>query len=144
MIFEKKGENWLIVHSHTSAGRNQPAAQSSSSAQDLKNLIEKLRGAGVNAVQGEKVSQPFFSAEGQTLKIGDETIQVFRYENAGTAEKEAGQVSPQGSPVGTTMVNWVAPPHFYRSGNLIVLYVGKDSKIIKALESTFGKQFAGK
>ncbi len=30
MIFEKKGDNWLIVHSHTSAKRSQPAAQSSS------------------------------------------------------------------------------------------------------------------
>lgn len=143
MVFEKADGKWLIVHSHTSARRSQPAAQSSS-AGDINNLIEKLRVANLNAEPGEKISQPFFSTEGQVLKVGDEIIQIFRYENAATAEKEMGKVSPQGSPVGTTMINWVAPPHFYRSGNTIALYVGKNPKIINALESVFGKQFAGK
>jgi hypothetical protein len=35
------------------------------------------------------------------------------------------------------------PPHFYRSGRLIVLYVRDDAAVLLALESVLGTQFAG-
>ncbi len=142
-VLEKRGGRWQIVHWHSSAPRRQTSTQTSF-VKDFKGLIEKLRTGGTTVKQGEKISQPFFSVEGQTLNVGGESVQVFQYGNAEIAEKEAKQISPQGTSVGTTMVTWVAPPHFYRNDKLIVLYVGKNSEIIKALENALGRQFAGK
>ncbi len=53
-------------------------------------------------------------------------------------------MSAGGSSIGTTMVTWVAAPHFYKSGRLIVLCVGDDAGVIAALEAALGAQFAGR
>ena len=42
------------------------------------------------------------------------------------------------------MVNWVATPHFYKTGKLIVLYVGDNMTVISTLETVLGPQFAGR
>lgn len=126
------------------APQNRQTSSRSGFAEDYKSLIKKLRAGGAAVKPGERVSQPFFSVAGRVLNVKGEQIQVFEYAKAETAGKESGQVSTDGSPVGTTMVNWIAPPHFYKSGRLIVLYIGENSNVIKALEKALGRQFAGK
>jgi len=71
-------------------------------------------------------------------------VQVFAYSSAQTAERESKRVGGQGSSAGTIMPMWVAAPHFYKSGRLIVLYVGEDASAVKALETALGPQFAGR
>jgi len=34
-------------------------------------------------------------------------------------------------------------PHFYKTGRIIVLYVGSDEQILTLLQSVMGAQFAG-
>ena len=111
---------------------------------NLNDLIKRLRAGGRKAVRGGKVSQPFFSVGGQIIIVDGEQVQVFQYASAKAAEREAKVVDQQGSAVGTSVPMWVAPPHFYKSGRLIVLYVGQSSPVIIALERALGPQFAGK
>ncbi len=56
----------------------------------------------------------------------------------------ADTVSADGSSIGTTMMTWVATPHFYKAGKLIGLYVGDDSNVLGILEEVLGPQFAGR
>ena len=111
---------------------------------NLGDLINKLRARGQKVGRGRKVAQPFFSVPGRIITIDGEDVQVFQYATAKSAEREAKAVDQPGSPVGTSMPMWVAPPHFYKSDRLIVLYVGQNSSVIRALEGVFGPQFAGK
>jgi hypothetical protein len=37
----------------------------------------------------------------------------------------------------------MAPPHFFKRGRLLVLYLGTDRQILKILHAALGKQFAG-
>ncbi|HRH44807.1 MAG TPA: hypothetical protein PKY82_24425 [Pyrinomonadaceae bacterium] len=124
-------------------GQTRQASQTNF-AGDYNSLIKKLRTNGLTVKRGGRVSQPFFSISGRILTVDGEQVQIFEYKKKETAASEAGRISPSGSPVGTTMITWVAPPHFYKSGNLIVLYVGEKPKLIKALENALGRQFAGK
>ena len=78
------------------------------------------------------------------IKLHGEDVQVFQYPNAAAVEAEAARVSRDGSTVGTTKLHWIGPPHFYKQGRLLVLYVGDESKVLKALEAVLGRQFAGK
>jgi hypothetical protein len=41
------------------------------------------------------------------------------------------------------MMTWIATPHFYSGGQLIVLYVGDQSSTMNLLEEVLGSQFAG-
>jgi len=78
------------------------------------------------------------------INVRGEDVQVFQYSNAAATDAQAALVSLDGSAVGTTKVQWVGPPHFYKKGKLLVLYVGDNDKVLKTLEAVLGQQFAGK
>jgi hypothetical protein len=59
-------------------------------------------------------------------------------------EAEAAQVAEDGGSIGTSMVNWVESPHFYKLGRTLVLYVGEDPTVKSLLEGILGPQFAGR
>ena len=89
------------------------------------------------------MEQPFFSVKGKMIEVQGEGVQVFQYLSAAAADGQAALVSPSGSTIGTTKVHWMGPPHFYKKGKLLVLYVGDDDKLLTALEAALGRQFAG-
>ena len=111
---------------------------------DYVSLFDNLRAAGATVEPAGDISQPFFSVTGNAITVNGENVQVFEYTDAAVADAEALLVSADGSSVGTTMVNWVAAPHFYKTGKLIVLYVGDNTAVINVLEAVLGPQFAGR
>ena len=120
------------------------AGASPAGVQDRSSLIEALRGAGATVEPGEPVEQAFFTAKGQILKVNGADVQVFEYETAEAMEVDAVQVSLDGGTIGTSMVIWVAAPHFYKAGRILVLYVGDDPAILELLEGALDPQFAGR
>ncbi len=70
-------------------------------------------------------------------------MQVFEYASEVNAKVEADLVTPDGGSVGASIMTWIATPHFYNSGKLIVLYVGDQSDTIDDLEAVLGSEFAG-
>ncbi|MBA2702435.1 MAG: hypothetical protein H0U60_01100 [Blastocatellia bacterium] len=80
---------------------------------------------------------------GRVTNINGESVQVFEYATNSAAEADARRVSADGTTIGTSKPTWMAPPHFFRSGKLIVLYVGANQTIVNLLRATVGNQFAG-
>ncbi len=111
--------------------------------EDQAGLVAALEAAGAQVEPGDPISQPFFTPEGQSLLVNEADIQVFEYPDGQAMEAEASQVAPDGTSVGTTMVDWFAPPHFYKSGRILVLYVGDDQAVLDQLNNVLGPQFAG-
>ncbi len=109
---------------------------------DYVSLVDSLRAAGATVDPAGTISQPFFVPEGQLLTVNGEGVQAFEF--ASEAEAIAETVSADGSSVGTSMILWVAPPHFYKAGRLIVIYVGSDGGVINILQEIMGSQFAGR
>ncbi len=113
---------------------------------DYDSFVTKLRDSGANVEHPtlpEVVVQDFFSVTGQVFKVNGEDVQVYEYDSQLEAEAEAATVSPSGSPIGTHMVSWMLPPHFYQSGDLIVIYLGFNQDTLNLLEDILGPQFAG-
>ena len=80
----------------------------------------------------------------------DQEVRVFRFASESEATAVVGAISPDGYSVGASgglttisQVDWVAKPHFYRSGSLIILYVGDDAAIRQLLSAAVGPPFAG-
>ena len=110
---------------------------------DYPSLIKSLRALGAGATAAGDVEQPFFSVNGTMIKVHGEDVQVFQYANAAAADGEAAPISRDGMAVGTRKIFWVGPPHFFKQGRLLVLYVGNNDKVLRALETVLGQQFAG-
>jgi hypothetical protein len=114
------------------------------SVMDYSSLIDNLHGAGVMVKPAGEVVQPFFSVNGKVIKVLGEDVQVFQYMHETEMEAQAAQVAPNGSTVGTTQIQWIGAPHFYKKGTILVLYAGDNNKLLKALKDVLGQQFAGK
>lgn len=110
---------------------------------DYVSFIDNLRATGDLVEPAGEISQPFFSVKGFVVKVNGEEVQAFEYLNATVADSEAELVSPDGASAGTSIITWVATPHFYKEERLIVLYVGDNEALINILETILGPQFAG-
>jgi hypothetical protein len=126
------------------AAPSEPLATESPAVEDKASLISALQASGATVETGEPVSQAFFSPEGSIIKVNGADVQVFEYESAEAMENEAAQVSSDGGSIGTTMVTWVATPHFYKAGRIIALYIGSDAEVLDLLKAALGPQFAGR
>lgn len=110
---------------------------------DTSTLIEDLRARGASAEIAGAVSQPFLSVDGQILRLNGEDVQTFEYASESNAQSDAARVSPDGLTIGTTMVSWVATPHFFLAGRVMAIYVGDSQAVLGPLRAGMGDQFAG-
>ena len=139
----------VTVSAYTLAGNGSSTPAEESAGTGTVLLIDSLVATGAEVkVSGEVVSADIFSVDGRVLEVNGERVLVMDYGDAAALEAEAAGVSPSGSSVATngkaSMILWVAPPHYFRSETAIVLYVGENPKVIKALTSVLGPQFAGR
>ena len=75
-------------------------------------LIAALDAAGAKVEKGEPISQPFFSVDGNIIKVNGADVQVFEYESVEDMELDSSQIASHGSSNATTMIIWVDTPHF--------------------------------
>jgi len=134
----------LAVFSVSCATPRDPGDFEASSAGTYDELVAALHDNGFEVEGLDPIMQPFFTPEGRVLDVDGHQVQVYEYSNEDDALAEAATISSDGSSIGTTMVTWVEAPHFFMSGNLIVLYVGEEESVIKGLEMILGPQMAGR
>lgn len=112
--------------------------------EDLGSLSQALREAGATLDSTETIKQEFFGVEGRILKVNGVDVQVFEYKSLAAMEADAALVSADGGSVGTSMMMWMASPHFFKSGRVLVLYFGDDASILDLLKNALDNQFAGR
>lgn len=117
---------------------------------DQVSVVDALRADGLTVGVAGPLQQPFLQPQaGTVLRISGGSvaapaeIQVYEYADAGAAAADAAQIGPDGNPR-TAIIEWIAPPHFFRIGRVIVLYVGNDPAVLDALPHLLGPQFAGR
>lgn len=105
-------------------------------------LVEHLRASGLAIEAAGEVTQPFFTPVARVIRIGGTgEAQVYEYPTEEQAATEAARVKPDGS-IGSSMPHWIAPPHYFRRRNLIVLYLGSDENTLLILRGVLGAEFA--
>jgi hypothetical protein len=121
-------------------------------APDMASVVESLRAAG--ALVTEQPSSGGFSflhGSPHHLLVNGQEVWMYEYPAPAVAEVDASGISMDGStyhsgigPFGSaTVVDFIAPPHYYKSGRVIALYVGRDTGTLGLLGQVFGPPFAG-
>lgn len=110
-------------------------------------LVKNLQSKGYT-IDAEDVEKSILSGERKWLTIdGSENISVYLYGSNAEMEKDASYLADDGFSYNNgkndVQIEWVSYPHFYKSENMIVLYVGENLEIIQALEEFMGPQFTG-
>jgi hypothetical protein len=154
LLFAVAGLTACGSRSAQASSQNTPSVQHTQGDQMNYNyLVAKLRASGAKVMPGTAISQPFMDVQGRTLAVNGEQLQVYEYASLVDANKQAARISPDGTAfttvsssgmqVGATQVDWVKPPHLYKAGRIIVIYIGTNNAVMHLLEGILGKQFAG-
>ncbi len=124
-------------------------------------LVATLRAGGATVIEGGAIrpdtsspeaSKPLLSGADHLLTVNGERVEVYDYATTVHAAADAARISPDGSTFGAgfgplggsaASVDWIAPPHFYASGRLIVQYIGTHQDVTAALARALGPQVAG-
>ena len=111
-------------------------------------FVQKLQQKGISTTTTKAFNADLFSGTAHGLMIQNEHVSVFEYATNTALQAEASNISSDGSTIhnqngGTAAVDWIAPPHFYKAGLILVLYIGKSQHITSLLQSILGPQFAG-
>ncbi len=123
------------------------AASTVSSVHNTRSLMTSLQAEGVAVVAGGAVHHPFLSVAGQVLYLNDQMVEVYQYANASALLADTADVGQEGciGTLGGGMDDpWTGPPHFFKSAGVLVIYVGSDARVLRALIAAMGPQFKGK
>ncbi len=112
-----------------------------------ENLIIKLEERGFSII-AEDVGESILQGQRKWLTIDtEENMSVYFYETDKEMEEDASYINKSGFSYNnkdkSVEISWASLPHFYKTDNIIVLYVGESNEIISALEEIIGQQFAG-
>lgn len=110
-------------------------------------LIIKLEEKGFSVVSDD-VEKSILQGQRKWLTINArENISVYFYETDKEMEEDASYINASGLSYNnkdkSVKISWSSFPHFYKTDNIIVLYVGESNEIMNALEELIGQQFAG-
>lgn len=121
-------------------------------APDTASVMDSLRAAGATVTEQESGGGfGFLHGAPHPLKVNGENVTAFEYAAPALADVDASSISADGStfhtgigPFGSTViVDYIAPPHLYKTGRVIALYVGRDTGTLRLLRQVFGPPFAG-
>lgn len=110
-------------------------------------LIENLENMNYT-IKAEDVEEDILNGERKWLTVDENAnISVYLYVSSDEMEKDASYISDDGFTYDNgkhaATIEWVSYPHFFKSENMIILYVGDNLEIIQTLEKLVGPQFAG-
>ncbi len=109
---------------------------------DYDTLVLALRARGARVRLAGLAAQPFMPVAAQVLSVDGASVQVFELDDEAHARAHAARIAPDASRVGATRISWPEPPHFYRAGRTIVLYVGDDAAVLSHLADVLGEPIA--
>lgn len=121
-------------------------------AMSYAGLKSMLRTQGATVQDDGIGSQPFLAGMDYRMKVNGAGVDVFEYRTTLESTYDASRISADGStfragfgPFGGTaaIVDYIAPPHWFRTGRVVVLYVGNESSVLTLLQQVLGPQFAG-
>ena len=130
-----------------------PIVSHGGAVKDYVSLVDNLRAVGATVDPAGTGSADYFAPQGQLLTVNGGRAETFEFASAEAADAAAEGVSASGDSISrvdsetgfgvASSILWEVPPHFYKAGKLIVLYVGCDSDVIDVLRETVGSQIAG-
>ncbi|MBU3087472.1 hypothetical protein [Clostridium gasigenes] len=82
----------------------------------------------------------FFDAPKFEVEIGEDKVSAYDYEELSTLEKDTSAITEKGLVINGTKSSWNKTPHYYKKGELLIIYDGDDIKIINSLYEILGSE----
>ncbi len=129
-------------------GAGAPSTSHGGPVRDYVSLVDHLRAAGAIVMPQVAPTTKFWqNADAYTVLVNGERVDVYQFADVNSAMQAAAQISDGGGarqtgPNSAEMIDWVAPPHFYRADRVIALYIGRSEHALVPLQQVMGVPFA--
>ena len=114
----------------------------------VEGFVPRLEAQGVKPTAPQPEPPGVLEVRSTVYEVPGGALHVFTFPDEQAAKTASARVQPDGYTIQTASginqaVDWSAPPHWYREGKEIAVYLGTSSKVTDALEQAAGPQFAG-
>ena len=111
-------------------------------------IVAGLESHNVKPASPQPEPPGVLEVESTVYEVPGGVLHVFTFSDEQAAKDAAARIEPDGYMIQNTMginqaVDWAAPPHWYRKGNEIAVYIGTSSDVNDALTEVAGPHFAG-
>jgi hypothetical protein len=145
-VFVSSGDDGTVVTDQppSSAPSTQATAPSSGDANYDTAALRADLGPGVTStILGTNPGPTsLLDTTPAVLCLANHVVRVFEYPSAGERAALSDRISRDGSQVpaggGIAIPEWIAPPHFWARGRIIVLYLGPQDDVVAQLEAVLG------
>jgi hypothetical protein len=103
-------------------------------------LIQKLQEEGHTVINKQVTEKdPYFSVHATYYKVDGKVLVIYEFQNEKEAKEKSKTISADGTEIGVVILEPIDTPHYYQKGEIIVSYIGSDTKLEKDLEKILGK-----
>ena len=111
-------------------------------------ILAGLGDDGVKATSPEPEPPGVLEVPSTAYHVPGGVLHIFTFTDERTAKEAQARIQPGGYMIQNTMginqaVDWSAPPHWFRDGREIAVYLGTSPDVTGALAKVAGPQFAG-
>jgi hypothetical protein len=110
-----------------------------SSSNSLDKFVTFLNDSGVSIEMGGVIEAPYFSSQGKVVRANNEDIQVFQYSDPKSRQADSDTISSDGTIKGQVKISWISQPIFWAHEDLLVIYLGSNSKLIDLISLSLGE-----
>jgi len=103
-----------------------------SGSSDIAGLVARLRLAGLSVTFEGQAHDPRLSVSGRTLNVDGETVEVYAYDDAWSAEADAARLIDE---YGDDLTDWIDAPHLFRDDRLLIIHASSSQQLNELLSS---------
>lgn len=120
-----------------------PIGTGSSQVMTRAVFIDTIRFNGGYTTYAGPLNISLLSVPGYVHTIDSDQIIIFEYDSGSELTRDAARISANGSTIDKKQYAWQGAPHFYKSGRVLVLYLGSNQRTLALLSYVLGQPFIG-
>lgn len=127
-------------NSGTNITRNNAADNTAGNTMNYtaQNFRDDITKAGYKVTDLANNTKNYFSGNETDYRLGDDVVRVYEYNSATDLETDIRRIAPDGMTISGTDANYTTKPHYYRKGNTLIVYEGKEPAYIDEFNRSYG------
>jgi hypothetical protein len=120
------------------SARNATNAAGNSLAYTAQNFKDDITKAGYTVTDWANNTKNYFKGKETDYRLGGDAVRLYEYNSAADLEGDMNRISPNGMTINGTNAKFITSPYYYRKGNTLIMYEGKEPAYIDEFNRVYG------
>jgi hypothetical protein len=102
------------------------------------NFKSDLTNAGYNVTESTNIKKDYFKGNETDYLLGGDVVRLYEYNSPAELEGDVNRIAPNGMTINGTNANYNTRPYYYRKGNTLIVYEGKEPAYVDEFGRIYG------